>query len=470
LWTGLTALAGGQIAGRLLGLAAYAFLARVLDPHGYGAVEYAAGLATVAATFVDAGLGPVGVRRIARDPAAVARVSAEILGARQALAVGVALAMAGASTVLAPDALGAQLVALYAAGLLALPWSQAWLFQAVDRVHWAAAILTLRAAVFLAAVLLFVRDGGGALWVGVAELLGLALAGACSLAVQRVQIGPLRFDGAPRRALRNVAESAPIALSNVVGTLTLYGPQQLAVLVLGSATAAPFAAAHRLYLGLATFAWIYHFNLFPVLARVQARSRERIPQLVAASTRILAWGGFGVALGLASLASPLLVALFGRPFAGAAPAFGVLVWALPIFLLADQQAWMLIAGGAERAVLGVRLIGAIVLFAAGYPAIVTWGERGASAALLGAGATVWAGLRVVGRRKGAPLAAAPVLAPAAAALLALLVVRRLELAPVAAAATATLLYGAAALPFARRLAADLRRLSASRLAPAGRDD
>lgn len=464
LWRNLLALTGGQLASKLFGFLAFAYLARRLSPLGYGAVEYAAGLAFIAGMFVDAGLSPVGVRRIARDAQRVDAVSAEILSARCLLSIAAAALLGASALALAPDPLTQRLILVFSVSLLAAPWSQLWLFQAVDRIAWTAGIQSVRMGVFLAAVLLLVRGPQDVLWAGVAEFAGLSLAGTSALALQRRFVAPVylrfRFD----RLRRLLREALPIAIANLVAVLTLFAPLLLAVNLEGAAASAYFAGAHRLFFALVTLSWIYHFNLFPVMARSRKTDQVELRRIVEASIRIVAWGGSAVALGLTLMAEPLLAMLFGSSFAAAATAFALLVWALPVKLLADHAGWLLIADGGERAVLSVRLVGLILAFAGGIPMVSVYGPLGGAGALLGAAVSMWIGFHLAIRRRLGWMPWTPAIPALACALLPWLVLHALSLHPLTEAAIAGLLLFLLASLFRRQLLADYRVLAA--VAPA----
>ncbi|MCM2270076.1 MAG: lipopolysaccharide biosynthesis protein [Thermoanaerobaculia bacterium] len=458
LWRDLLALAGGQLASKSLGFLAFAFLARALTPGAYGAVEYAAGIAFLGAMFVDAGSSPVGVRRIARDPAARGQVAAEVLGARLLLALLLAALLVAASPALAPDTLTAQLIALFAVGLLAVPWTPMWLFQAVDRVAWTAGLQALRNAVFLAVVVLSASRGGGALWVGAAEIVALTVAGAAALTLQARHVAPVRlsFDGAALRRL--LAESLPLGIAELIVVVTAFAPLLLAVNLHGAEAAATFAGAHRLYFALLTFSWIYHFNFFPVVARAGARG-EGLRGDVESSFRLVAWTGALAAAVLTLVGRPLLAVVFGPPFADAAGAFALFAWALPVKAIADHAAWALVAIGAERAVVACRLAALAALLAAGIPLVRAAGPIGGAVALLGASLLLWGALHVVARRRLGWMPWAPALAAATVGLLAVVAARALRLGATAGVLVTLLAFAVAALPLARRFAVDYRHLA-----------
>src|SRR5215475_8409955 len=64
----LSFLVAGQVAARLIGFLAFAFLARSLEPEAYGSVEFIVGLAGLFSTMADLGLGTIGIRRAAGAP------------------------------------------------------------------------------------------------------------------------------------------------------------------------------------------------------------------------------------------------------------------------------------------------------------------------------------------------------------------------------------------------------------------
>ncbi len=83
LWN-LSSLVGGQAVSRVLGFVAFALLARRLAPAGYAAIEFAVALGAMCGILIDAGVGTIGVRRLAAHPDQLAEISAEVFSARVA--------------------------------------------------------------------------------------------------------------------------------------------------------------------------------------------------------------------------------------------------------------------------------------------------------------------------------------------------------------------------------------------------
>jgi O-antigen/teichoic acid export membrane protein len=385
---GFFALSGGEVASKLAGLLAFAYLARVLEPEGYGAVEVAVSLGLFFALVVDFGLAPIGAREVARAHARVPDLAAAIPTLRLGLALLAAPTMVGVAVAMGQPARTVGLVALFAVGLLAAPFNQRWLLQGLERMGWAAPGPAIRMGVFALGVVLLVRGPEDLLAVGVAE------AGACAalalyyLAVQQRRVTPFRLR-LPADGGALLRESATVGLGQIVWSLNQYLPMLLVATLVGGAEIGWFGAAHRIALSLATFSWIFHFNLFPAVSRSLGESRDAYLRLVRPSFRVASWAGIGVALGGSLLAEPICRLAFGEAFRAAAPVLAVLLWILPPMLLSGHARWALIAAGRQRHVLVAQSAGALATLLGGLVLIPAWGALGAAAAMVAAFVLVW---------------------------------------------------------------------------------
>ena len=168
------ALAGGQLFSMTVGFLSFVYLARVLDPTTYGAVEYAIGLTAGFAMFIDGGLSPIGVRRLSLDRSAASGLAAEIPTARLIVALFI-VPLVGVGSYLVLDDTGiAPLVWLCAFAMMAIPWKQDWLFQGLEKMHHVALANATRMTAFFVVLLLLVRDSEDLVLVGLAELVAAA--------------------------------------------------------------------------------------------------------------------------------------------------------------------------------------------------------------------------------------------------------------------------------------------------------
>jgi O-antigen/teichoic acid export membrane protein len=459
----LLSIAGGHLVGRLLGFIAFAYLARVLAPSAYGAVEFAAALAAVFAILADSGVGAIGVRRLVRQPDALTRIAGEVLGARFVVAAAATLAMCAAGFWLVPNPLARALVILFGSSLILLPWNQSWLFQGTERMGAAAIVPTVKSVVFAAGVLALVRGSADAPTVGWVEIAATAGAALSALWMQRSHRAPAWPTLEWRRVVSLIRESLPLGLGGVVWTLNQYVPPLLVTSFVGLHYAAFFAAAHRLCVSLASLSWVYHFNLYPAIARRATGPRAELERLVRASFRLSAWTGIAVAAVLTVVSPVLLAAMFGAPFAAATPAFSVMVWMLPIILLSDHVKWVLLSSGAEHSVIRIQIPGALLMAASGVLLVPRIGNLGGAVAMVVAFVFVWCGLSLLSWRRLGWAPVAPAVTPAVVAAASLALARQVELPATLEGAAVAAAFGLLAPLLDRRLLPDLRYFARARV-------
>lgn len=456
-------LAGGQIGSRLIGFFVFAFLARTLRPEGYGVVEYVVGLSVFFATLVDSGLGLVGVRRVAHRPSDLPVLAAQVTVAR----FGLALISVPLMVLVAAPAVQGQaargLVWLFALSLLARAWRQDWLLQATERMNEAAFAQLLQMIVFACVVLTLAREAGDVLAVGWAEIAGVVAMSLYCAVLQHARITPFRLR-APMAGIWDLTrEGIVVGLGNSVWSASQYAPLLLVATFSDPVQTAWFAAASRVIGSLLAFSYVYHFNLYPAIARATTADRQELARLLTASFRVVAWGGTLVALTLTLLAEPLAALLFGERFRSSAPMLKVMAWIVPIAFLSGHARWSLIAAGMQSRVLYAQAVGLVAIAALGVPLVVLGGGLGAAVASVAAVLTVWVAAHVFSMRHGGQLPATAIaLGPGSLALVAIGGVHLVGLVGWSTGLGAMLFAGAAPL-VDRKLWRDLWRLGNARL-------
>lgn len=455
----LVVLSGGQLLSKVLGFAAFAYLARALGPHSYGSAEYVIGLATFFTMLVEFGLGPVAVRDISKDRERLPVLAANVPFARLGIvALSIpALLIAARLSATRPEPL---LVFLYAATLLVSPWKLEWLFQACEMMTSAAAAQVIRMAVFAAGAVLLVKSGADLALVGWVELAAALVTTAYYLLVQHVAITPLSFRFSLAEAQALIREGASVGGSQMVSAFNLFAPLFLVANLARAEDTAWFGASHRVVASLSTFSLVYHFNLYPVLTRRIRGPEEALYGVVRASTRVVSWVGIGAALGLTLGARVLLELAFGKKFATAAPVFELLVWYLPATLLSGHGRWLLIAGGRQHFVFWAQLIGTATTMLVGIPLTLRYQAEGGAAGMVAGGLAVWAAAHFFAKKHVGPLPGGLMtLLPAGLALGAFVASRSWGASPWIAAPTLTLAYFVLAPLVDRRLLEDVRLLA-----------
>ena len=397
------ALSGGEVFGRIAGFVAFAYLARVLAPESYGAVELAVALSLLFAAIVDFGMGQIGAREVAIHPERAPALAAQVPTARLLIAFPAIAAMGFTATLLGQPDSTVRLVWLFSLGLLVAPWYQLWLFQGLDRMVWISGAGAIRMTLFAVGVALLVRDTSDALRVGLVEIGACIGLGAYFLVLQRRLGVPIRLSFSVPALASLMRQGLPLGLTQLVWAATQYLPTMLVAYFIGGEAIAWFAAAHRIVMSLWVFSYLYHFNLFPALARNLNRSTEAFQELARASLKLSAWAGFAIGLSVGLLAEPLCVLVYGERFAVAGRILAVGVWVVPATLLFGHARSALIAGGLQQYVLYAQISGGIAMIAIGTLLIPLLGAEGGAYAIALSSFVVCAVAQPPSNRQVAPM-------------------------------------------------------------------
>jgi O-antigen/teichoic acid export membrane protein len=386
----LISLLGGQFFSSLIGFASFTYLARALDPPSYGSMEYAIGVTSFFTVIVETGLGPVGVRHLSRDRGRAEELASRIPAARVLLALATIPLVGLSSYVTRQDARTTGLVWLFAISLMGIPWRQDWLLQALDKMSQAAPGPAVRMAAFAAGVFIFVHSPHDLMIVGLVAIASEAIGSAYYIIAQHFWALPFRVEMKIAAVLNLIREGVSLSLTNIVWTFTQFAPLFLVASLIGGAETAWFGAPQRILLALLAFGFLYHFNLYPISARRLVEDRADWNQLMRTSLRVSAWGGIGITLVLTLLSEPFMVLIFGKKFAPSVPVFAVLIWVLPIRLLADHARWALVASALQSYLLVAEISGALALLVAGSILVPLSGAVGAAIAAVAGNLTTWA--------------------------------------------------------------------------------
>lgn len=406
-------LAGAEVISKIVTFAAFAYLARVAGPEGFGYLEFAGATLFCAWLLVEQGFGSYGAREIAKAPQRTTELVAEIALARLLFAV-IAYAAIIAFALLSNHTLiVTRLLLIYGASLLFGPLLLQWVFQGHDRMRSVAAAQVIRQTVFAAIVFIFVREAGRIWLAAVAEVAGAASAAIyCVWMYQRhFGVKRIRLTMAPRL----FRESAVIGLSQMFWVVRIFG----ATLILGFIAPADdvgyFAGALRILVALHAFVWLYCFNLLPSMSRSWREDREAFVALINRSMRVVAHLAAAAGLAWVALAPLAMTSLYGSAFAPGAETLQWLAGVCVVAALSGHYRYGLIAAGRQNVEAAAAALGAVVAAVAIPFGYSRFGLRGAAIGLLMAETTVWmvawrCGVRMLGLKGHAKLLLRPLLA------------------------------------------------------------
>jgi len=376
----------GEVVSKACVFAAFAYLARVLGPQGFGLIELALSITLFFVMAVDGGLGSYGARIVNTNPEEAPRLLARITGIR----------MAAAGIAYVPVLLvslfyglpGAGMLAVYGLIVFFVPFFNQWMFQGIRAMHWVAAGTVLRNVTFAAVVFLTVRPGADLRLVAMAEVAGVAALAIFTTfllyAVVRIRPDTQDLFSGASQILR---QSWPLGASEVTWAALWYSPG----IVLGAFSTtdqvAWLAGPLRIVLALHTFVWLYFFNLLPGLSRALATRVEDWSGLTARSLQSSMWPACFVALTGTFLAPFIVRSVYGAAYGAASLPLQIVVWMIPIAWFSGHFRYSLIAAGGQRWEFSALAATAVVTISLACILAPPFGAVGAAAALVAGGAT-----------------------------------------------------------------------------------
>ena len=376
----LASLTGAEILSKGVTFAAFAYVARIFGPAGFGYIEWSAAILMCASLIVDQGFNAYGAREIAREPGRTEHLLSEIVTARFLLALIGYLAIAAFAFVFVQDAQVFKLLLVYGLSLWALPLLLQWVFQGHDRMNVVALTQIIRQLTFAGVVLLLVRRADDLLIVGFAEVAGVSVAAGFSVWMYKRHIHR-RLNLGPTMSIKLFKEGVPIGISQMFWVVRMFGATLILGLVATAEDIGYFAGALRILIALHTFVWLYYFNLFPSMSRSWMAGTEEFSGLIRNSIRLVGVASILIGIVWVALAPMLTVIAYGHDFVRSGPA---LQWMAGVWIAAaisGHYRFGLIAAGFQNKEMISSAVGAataIIFVPVGY---VNAGLGGAAAAL-----------------------------------------------------------------------------------------
>jgi PST family polysaccharide transporter len=381
-------LAGAEVFSKLVTFAAFAYLARVLGPGGFGYIEFAGAVLMCASLIVDQGFSPYGAREIAKAPDRTRRLTAEVVTVRFVLAAGGYLAIVLFALLIDRGPVLLRLLLVYGLSLWAAPLLLQWVFQGHDRMHLVAVAQVIRQTMFATTVFAFVRGTEQILMVAWAEVAGVSSAAAYCVWMYR-----RHFRAAtqmrPAVSAKLFREGVPIGLSQMFWVVKMFGGTLILGIIASAQNVGFFAGAQRILVAAHTFVWLYYFNLLPTMARTWQQNNGEFDRLIERSMHRVIWLGMIAGLGWVALSHDAMRIIYGPQFVAAGIVLALLAVVCVMAFISGNYRFGLIAAGHQNAEMLTAALGAVIaltLIPIGY---FKAGLNGAAMGLVIAEAAIW---------------------------------------------------------------------------------
>ncbi|HYN05820.1 MAG TPA: oligosaccharide flippase family protein [Vicinamibacterales bacterium] len=320
--TGVAALAGGEIGGRLVAFAATAWLTRKLGPDGFGIIGFATAISAYLLLATTTGFNDIGTRDVARHPDRAVTIAASAIAVR--LLMGLAgLALLGVVALLLPKApVVKAVIVLSGLSFLSQAIDISWVLRGLERNVRVGAMNIATQLLYAAGILAFVDGPEDVIRVPIIQF-GSELAAGCWLCVG------LFGRRIPRASLREglgiLKASGFVTASRLMRVVILTSGLITLGLVAGEAATGVFAAAYRFCFLLIAIAAAVNNAFLPSVARAADHGANALRDVIRSAVRIMATIAAPIVLGGAVTAGPLLRLLFGPSFELGAQAFQILL-------------------------------------------------------------------------------------------------------------------------------------------------
>ena len=371
---------GANLVAQAFAFFSTAYVARRVQAEGFGWIGFAQGFLTYFTLITDLGLRTIGMREVAKHRDEVSRWVGHILGLRVLLASASTLVFLG-TVVLLPKSAGYKLfLAEYGLMIFTSALLLDWAFQGLERMELVALGETLRAAGFLALVLIGLHHRSQIFRLPLFTVLSQLFPVALLMGIFRWKFHRIRptFDWSAWKDL--LKQSLPISL----GGLTLQFATGLDVVLLGflrpESEVGFFSAASRLAFMPTSFTAVLGFAMFPVMARYWKDEPSRLGEIVRVLGRVLVLMALPMVVAGWVFAPQVLSLVFGRAFLPAASSFRILLGYLLLAHIYCPFYYLLPACGKEKAFMRAMMTGAVVGLAANIVLTPLWGGPGAASA------------------------------------------------------------------------------------------
>ncbi|MCX6842261.1 MAG: oligosaccharide flippase family protein [candidate division WOR-3 bacterium] len=377
-------LALADVAGKVMVFLFYVLAARHLGVEKYGVLSFALAFTTMLGVLTDLGLGVITTREIARDPGRGRPQVNDALTIRLIASAIIIAVVAVLVNVLGYP--GTTVRVVYVCSVCILTNAVITLFCAVFQGHERMELLALnriaQTAVLIIGAFLLLR--GPAVTERYAFL--YVVAGVVSVVLAGINAVPLL--GRPKLSFAFgqwgslLRQSIPVGLATIFTMFYYWISSTLLSKMAGDAAVGSYSAAFRVANGLAFMGFAFSGAVYPLYSRLVAGSSERLARALELSIKYMAILALPVAAFGAVFGMQVVLLVYGREYAGAAPVLRLLVWWAAFASLNSLLSNYLIAEGQSGRVTAQTGVSLLLNIGLNLVLIPVYGAAGAAIAIV----------------------------------------------------------------------------------------
>lgn len=347
---GFAVLGAATVLIRLIGFVVVTLFARKAGPETFGTYSFALALAGfVVGVPTNFGIGMLGIRKIARDPADAGKVVGEALAVQAIIAVVSVALLVAFVPLLSTNHELVMLTPLVALYYVAYSMTVDWALQGLQRLR-AVAVARLAGQVLFGIVtpLILVSGSAGAVRYAAVFAAGATITAIVAFAMVRRLVGPIRVSWAIAPLWDLTKKAAPLGFSVIMLQVYWTLDQVLLGLLTDKAEVGQYAAAAKLPAVLSGFVTIWVSAVYPHASKLFTHSPDTLRLQLGSFTSLGIGAALPVAAGSAIVGTALMTALFGPAYVSAGPPFAILMVASAIAMVTTNYTSLAMAAGQER--------------------------------------------------------------------------------------------------------------------------
>ncbi len=360
------------------------YLARVLEPEGFGRVNFAFAFVQYFLIFSAMGLDTIGVREVARNRERVREYAGNIFAMKFLFACLFFLLLLAVIPLLDRPEETNRLLLLYGLALFPTAFFFEWTWQGLERMGNIGISKMIRQGLYLLLLVLLVESRADlmlvpAIFVGVNVLYALILFG-----LFLMNYGPVRLSFDMREWKLLLSASIPVGITILLATM-IYSMNSVFLGFLRSdSEVGYYNAAFQIISFMLMFMCVFFDALFPTISNLYVTSREKMGKVLNLSGKLLFLAVTPVVVGTTILAPRIMHILYGERYDDGVIALQILIWVLFVVAANSVYARGLLAGNMQNYYMKVVFLQVLTLILLDILLIPRFGLGGAAAATLAA--------------------------------------------------------------------------------------
>lgn len=384
-------LATAELISKGVSIITVAYLARVIDPRGFGIIGFATAFISFFSLLINLGFDTVGTREIARDKDKIRKYVNGIITIRVIMAIFGYIAFAVIVSLLDKPALVKNVLFLTGLGLFANAFLLNWVFQGIEKMGVIALRQILTSLLNLLGVLLLVHNNEDLLWAVSVTVLSNVINTIWMGAVYVKHFGKIKFEFDLPLWKDMFRSALPLAFSSFM--IAVYYNMDMVMLgfMRNEIEVGYYSAAYRILILTLIPSGIILSSFFPQLSIANGNKNRTILLMRKYSAAMFIISGFISFTGIA-FASNIINAVFGKEFYQSVGLLQILMVNTLIVYINTTYGNPLLAWDKERPYTFAIATGAISNIILNFLLIPGYGALGAAIATVASEAVVLVGL------------------------------------------------------------------------------